>query len=44
MNDLKPGDKALDFKTQDIDDNPIQLSDFIGKKTLLCFFRFASCP
>lgn len=44
MKDLQPGDKALDFKTQDIDDNPIQLSDFIGKKTLLCFFRFASCP
>ncbi len=44
MNDLKPSDKALDFKAQDIDGNSIQLSDFIGKKTLLCFFRFASCP
>lgn len=44
MEDLKIGDKVPDFQTKDLDGNPIQISDYVGKKTLLCFFRFASCP
>lgn len=44
MNDLTIGDSVPDFSTTDINGNTIQLSDYIGKKTLLCFFRFATCP
>lgn len=41
---LKKGDKALSFETSDIYGNPIRLEDFSGKKILLSFYRFSSCP
>ncbi|MCK4865389.1 MAG: redoxin domain-containing protein [Gammaproteobacteria bacterium] len=44
MNDIMLGDRAPDFTTTDLDGNTIQISDYVGKKTLLVFFRFASCP
>lgn len=44
MQDLILGDRVPDFIVEDIDGNSIQLSNYVGKKTLLVFFRFASCP
>ena len=42
--DIEIGDRVPDFVIKDIDGNTIQLSNNIGKKTLLVFFRFATCP
>lgn len=42
--DLLVGDKIPDFTTKDIFGEPVQMSNYVGKKTLLVFFRFASCP
>lgn len=42
--DIKIGDRVPDFSIKDIDGNTIQMSNNVGKKTLLVFFRFASCP
>lgn len=44
MQDLVIGDRVPDFIINDIFGETIQLSNFVGKKTLLVFFRFASCP
>lgn len=44
MQDLLPGDRIPDFIVNDIFGESIQMSNYIGKKTLLVFFRFASCP
>lgn len=44
MQDLIPGDKVPDFIVEDINGNSIQMSNYVGKKTMLVFFRFASCP
>lgn len=44
MKDIKIGDAAPDFHTTDINGNSIQLSSYMGQKTMICFFRFASCP
>lgn len=44
MQDLVIGDRVPDFIVTDIFGETIQLSNFVGKKTLLVFFRFASCP
>lgn len=44
MDDLKKGDQVPDFTTNDLFGNSVQISNYVGKKTLLCFFRFASCP
>jgi peroxiredoxin Q/BCP len=41
---LTHGQTAPDFTVQDIDGNTIRLSDYNGKKLLLCFFRYAACP
>ena len=41
---LKPGEKAPSFETTDIAGRRIRLSDYEGKKVLLCFFRYAGCP
>lgn len=35
---------AQSFETKDVLGNAISLSDFTGKKVLLTFFRYASCP
>lgn len=44
MKNISIGDNAHDFQATDLNGNTIQLSNYMGKKTLLCFFRFASCP
>lgn len=41
---LIEGQKAKEFKTSDIFDNEIKLESFKGKKILLSFYRYASCP
>lgn len=38
------GEPAPDFIAQDISGRQIRLTDFRGKKVLLCFFRYATCP
>jgi len=44
METLQAGDKALDFSRPDLYGNPVRLSDYRGKKVLLVFFRYATCP
>lgn len=41
---LKPGQPAKQFQVEDIHGNPIKLEDYAGKKLLLSFYRYASCP
>lgn len=41
---LDKGQKAIDFKAKDIFDNEITLENYKGKKLLLSFYRYASCP
>ncbi|GAC1386447.1 MAG: hypothetical protein NVS1B7_4880 [Candidatus Saccharimonadales bacterium] len=41
---LHPGQTAPDFNIPDIDGKLINLSDYKGKKLLVCFFRYAGCP
>jgi len=41
---LKENQTAIDFTVQDFNGNTIRLQDCKGKKTLLAFFRFATCP
>ena len=41
---LIEGQKAKDFSTSDIFGNDIILQNFKGKKILLSFYRYASCP
>jgi peroxiredoxin len=41
---LTEGQKAIDFKTNDIFGNEITLENLRGKKILLSFYRYASCP
>lgn len=41
---LKEGNKALNFRVEDIYGNEIQLSDYKGKKIILSFMRNVSCP
>lgn len=38
MTNLKPGDKAPDFKAKDENGNEIMLSDYKGKKLILYFY------
>ncbi|GGG45711.1 thioredoxin-dependent thiol peroxidase [Bizionia arctica] len=44
MTNLKPGDKAPDFKANDQDGNSISLGNFKGKKLVLFFYPKASTP
>jgi len=44
MPGLQIGAPALDFMVPDIEGRQIRLSDYRGKKVLLTFFRFATCP
>lgn len=41
---LKVGDRAPDFRVQALDGQTLALSDFRGRKVLLSFYRYASCP
>jgi thioredoxin-dependent peroxiredoxin len=41
---LNIGDIAPDFTMPDLNGKPIRLADFRGKKVLLAFFRYATCP
>lgn len=36
--------QGLDFRTRDIYGNHFQLSDLVGKRVMLSFFRDAACP
>ena len=44
MTQLKPGDKAPDFKAKDEQGKDISLSDYKGKKLVLFFYPKASTP
>jgi thioredoxin-dependent peroxiredoxin len=41
---LDTGQPAPDFQTQDYLGQPLRLADFRGRKVMLAFFRFATCP
>ena len=41
---LKKGEFAKDFNVIDIFGNKISLRDYSGKKLMLSFYRYASCP
>lgn len=41
---MQPGQIAPDFTINDIFGNPVRLQAFRGKKILLSFYRYASCP
>ena len=41
---LKENQAAIDFTAQYFKGNTIRFQDYKGKKTLLTFFRFATCP
>jgi len=41
---IKPPQKALDFTINDVHGNPIDLTQFKGKKVLLSFYRNVGCP
>ena len=41
---LRIGEQAPQFSVKDIQGNLISLEDYLGKKLMLCFFRYAGCP
>ena len=41
---LQAGQPARDFQVMDIRSYPVGLKDYAGKKVLLSFYRYASCP
>lgn len=41
---IRPGEPARLFEVRDVFDQTIALHDFEGRKLLLSFFRYASCP
>ena len=41
---LHPAQPAKDFQVIDIHNAPIALSDYAGKKLMISFYRYASCP
>ena len=41
---LKAGEKAPDFTSHDIFENEISIEKYRGKKIMLSFYRYASCP
>jgi len=41
---LQTGQPAKPFAVRDIFDRPVSLQDFSGKKLMLSFYRYASCP
>lgn len=44
MEKLEPGEHAPDFSAIDIHGRPVRLHGYAGRKVLLSFFRFATCP
>lgn len=44
MKTLQVGDLAPDFTMSDLNGQPIHLASLRGKKVLLAFFRYATCP
>lgn len=44
MNKLSAGDRAPSFSLTDLHGNRVSLEDFRGRKLLLSFYRYASCP
>lgn len=44
MSKLNIGDLAPNFVMTDLNGSEIRLYDYKGKKVLLCFFRYATCP
>ena len=44
MSTLNSGDLAPDFIMKDMSGSEIRLYDYKGKKVLLTFFRYATCP
>ena len=41
---LKAPCQGIDFHTRDIHGEPFRLSDYMGKRVMLSFFRDAACP
>lgn len=41
---LNSGEVAPGFAVKDVNGTPVSLSEYQGKKVLLTFFRYASCP
>ena len=41
---LKEGQSAPIFEVEDIFENPIALKNYSGKKLMISFYRYASCP
>ena len=41
---LQAGQQAIDFHVRDIHGTPINLANFSGKKLMISFYRYASCP
>ena len=44
LESLTAGQTAPQFKVQDVFGNPVNLSDFANKYTLVVFLRYAGCP
>lgn len=44
MEKIKTGNKAIYFKSSDLNGNSIDLAAYKGKKVLISFFRKAACP
>lgn len=41
---LEAGQPAMDFEVDDIHGDRVALRDYAGKKLMLSFYRYASCP
>lgn len=41
---LSPGAQAPAFTLNDLNGNPVSLAQFRGRRVLLSFYRYASCP
>ena len=41
---MAEGQPARDFQVEDIFGNPVALKDYAGKRLMLSFYRYASCP
>lgn len=41
---ISTGEKARNFEVKDLSGNKVSLQDYQGKKLMLSFYRYASCP